>query len=428
MKPMLQRLVAVLLLAALTVPICIETVQVARRKAFVQALQAGLDVNGTPEQLHLQKMLERYALSADAGFLEKVKTAFSELYRLFTDLAGGSLRLSDAECIHRGQAVFRLLFELDEAVQATRPAPQLKADDSFLAFGASLLWKFMDFYDAKRMESQTMSEGVQVLSNLPYVANAEQHQTLDIYYPPDADEAAVYPVIIDIHGGGLMYGEKEMNQVYASRLATEGYIVVVINYRLCPAVLYDDQVRDVLAAYAWTAQNAERYGFDLQNVYVVGDSAGGQLAFYTSLVNTSPELQALYGVRASGLSIRALGLISGMFDMKSGLNSVLMPCYLGYTYADSPYYKVLQPEEVLNKGVLPPSYIVTSAKDFLRPASVSLDALLTENGVEHEFHDWELTFNRSSGHITSVAYPDLEESRVTIAEMLAFFEAHRIEA
>lgn len=85
----------------------------------------------------------------------------------------------------------------------------------------------------------------------------------------------------------------------------------------------------------------------------------------------------------------------------------------------------LQPEEVIDLGTLPPSYIVTSAKDFLRPASVQLDALLTEKGIEHQFHDWELTINRSSGHITSVAYPDLPESQTTTDEMLAFFEAHR---
>ena len=51
-------------------------------------------------------------------------------------------------------------------------------------------------------------------------------------------------------------------------------------------------------------------------------------------------------------------------------------------------------------------------------------SFLTEKGKEHMYHDWQLTVNRSSGHITSVAYPDLPESVETIDEMLAFFEAH----
>ena len=127
----------------------------------------------------------------------------------------------------------------------------------------------------------------------------------------------------------------------------------------------------------------------------------------------------------SGLEFNAAGLISGMYDMKSGINSVLISCMLGYTYYESPYYPYLQPEEVIDKGNLPPSYIVTSAKDFLRPASLQLDALLTAKNLPHRLHDWELTINRSSGHITSVAYPDLEESVTTIDEMLAFFEMYR---
>ena len=222
-----------------------------------------------------------------------------------------------------------------------------------------------------------------------------------------------------------MYGDKSLNRVYASYLAEKGYIVIAVNYHLCPEVLYDTQVRDLMTAYKWVAEHGEAYNCDLQNVYLVGDSAGGQLAFYTSIVNTSEELRTLYNAPETGLTFNATGLISGMYDMKSGFNSVLISCILGYEYTASPYYDVLQPEEVIDKGTLPPSYIVTSAKDFLRPASVQLDALLTEKGIEHQFHDWELTINRSSGHITSVAYPDLEESQVTIAEMLAFFEAHR---
>ena len=78
---------------------------------------------------------------------------------------------------------------------------------------------------------------------------------LDIYYPENAAEKL--PVIIDIHGGGLMYAEKEVNRVYASRLAKRGYIVVCINYSLCPDVTYPTQVSDVMASYRWVAENGE---------------------------------------------------------------------------------------------------------------------------------------------------------------------------
>lgn len=215
-----------------------------------------------------------------------------------------------------------------------------------------------------------------VKKDIPYISDGNKYHLLDIYYPENAAEKL--PVIIDIHGGGLMYAEKEVNRVYASRLAKRGYIVVCINYSLCPDVTYPTQVSDVMASYRWVAENGEAYGFDLDRVFVAGDSAGGQLAFYTAAVNTSDELKSLYGVSDTGLNIKAIGLISGMFDMKNGVNSALLSCYLGYDYKNSPYYPYLQPEEIIDKSDIPPAYIVTSVKDFLHSASDDLDKLLTE--------------------------------------------------
>lgn len=436
MKAHINRIISLLLVAVLTVPICTNTLQTAERFEVVQTLKAQgnyypddfTEQRFTARSAEVEKLIGDAGMAADANFTQKVTSLFTQLYRLMADLLTGRLSLSDAEVTRRAEEIFSGLFELDRQVQAKKARPDETAKDGFVAMAASILWDFMDYYDAKRLEEQEMTEGVRVVRDLPYTENANEYQTLDIYYPPNAEAGAKYPVIVDIHGGGLMYGKKELNRVYASRLAARGYIVVAINYRLCPDVLYSEQVRDVMASYKWVAENSELYGFDTDNAYVVGDSAGGQLAFYTSIVNTSAELRALYNVPDSGLHFNAAGLISGMYDMKSGVNSLLISCMLGYTYYDSPYYPYLQPEEVIDKGTLPPSYIVTSAKDFLRPASLQLDKLLTEKNLPHQLHDWEITFNRSSGHITSVAYPDLEESVTTIDEMLAFFEAYKNEA
>jgi len=433
MKARLNRIISLVLVVLLTVPICTNTWETAERLEAVQTLKAQgkyypddfAEQRFYTRSEELEKLIADSGFSADASFTQKVTALFTQLYRLLADLLTGRLSLSDADCTNRAAVIFGGLFELDTQGQLQKARPDATAKDGFVAMAASILWDFMDYYDTKRLEDQTMTEGVRAVCDIPYTENASASQTLDIYYPPNAKAGEKYPVIVDIHGGGLMYGDKSMNRIYASRLAARGYTVVVINYRLCPDVLYSEQVRDVMAAYKWVAENGEAYGCDTTNAYVVGDSAGGQLAFYTAIVNTSAELRELYNVPDSGLEFNAAGLISGMYDMKSGINSVLISCMLGYTYYESPYYPYLQPEEVIDKGNLPPSYIVTSAKDFLRPASLQLDALLTAKNLPHRLHDWELTINRSSGHITSVAYPDLEESVTTIDEMLAFFEMYR---
>lgn len=418
-----------MLVAVLTVLIALQTLRVADHIKTAQVLAAQAQPGDLTEDVFsdrredLQDLVDASGLSEDAYFIEQVTVTFTRLYRALADLITGRASLADADFNARVQAIFDDLFAIDAQVQAQKPDPDKLASDGFVAFAASIIWDFMDYYDTKRLSEQEMTPGVSVIRDIPYIENADTYRMLDIYAPEGNEQPL--PVIVDIHGGGLMYGTKELNRIYASVLASRGYIVVVINYRLCPDVLYADQVRDVMAAYRWLSEHGAAYHCDLNNVYVVGDSAGGQLAFYTSLVNTGESLRTLYDVPETGLTFNAIGLISGMFDMKSGFNSPLISCMLGYAYQQSPYYPYLQPEEVIDLGTLPPSYIVTSAKDFLRPASVELDALLTQKGIEHQFHDWELTINRSSGHITSVAYPDLPESQTTIDEMLDFFEAHR---
>ncbi len=434
MRVRVNRIISLILVIALTVPICAQALATAERMETVQALKAQGKYypDGFAKEKfssrgeELEALVSNSGFSQDLDFTQKVTALFTQLYRLAADLITGHTSLSDAACTRRATAIFDGLFEIDTQVQAQKAEPDALASDGFVAFAASILWDFMDFYDTKRLSEQEMTEGVRVLRDIPYTENDDPFQTLDIYYPENMTEPL--PVIVDIHGGGLMYGDKSLNRIYASELSARGYVVIVINYHLCPDVLYDEQIRDVMAAYKWVAEHGTQYNCDLNNCYVVGDSAGGQLAFYTSLVNTSEELRALYKTPETGLSFNAAGLISGMYDMKSGINSVLISCMLGYEYTESPYYPYLQPEEVIGLGELPPSYIVTSAKDFLRPASVQLDALLTEKGMEHQFHDWELTLNRSSGHITSVAYPDLPESQTTIDEMLAYFEQYKKES
>lgn len=345
MKPGFNRIVSLCLAAVLTVLIALQTLRVADHMQTARALAAQAYPKGFAESAFsdrredLQDLVDASGLSEDAGFTEQVAELFTQLYRALADLITGRASFADADFTARMRDIFDGLFAIDTRVHEQAADPDDLQSDGFVAFAASIIWDFMDYYDTKRLSEQEMTEGVSVTKDIPYIENADAYRRLDIYAPEGNTKDL--PVIIDIHGGGLMYGEKELNRIYASRLASRGYIVIVINYRLCPDVLYPDQVRDVMAAYRWVAQNGASYRCDLNNVYVVGDSAGGQLAFYTSIVNTSETLRALYETPETGLTLNAAGLISGMYDMKSGFNSPLISCMLGYAYEQSPYYSVL---------------------------------------------------------------------------------------
>lgn len=109
---------------------------------------------------------------------------------------------------------------------------------------------------------------------------ANDKDKLDIYMPLGAVNA---PVVVYFHGGGLMYGDKNLGQIVAKRLLGLGIGVVSANYRLSPGVMHPAHVEDAAAATAWVKKNIAQYGGDPAQLYVSGHSAGAYLATLLAL-------------------------------------------------------------------------------------------------------------------------------------------------
>ena len=78
-------------------------------------------------------------------------------------------------------------------------------------------WENTGKMDAKRIASQTEPEGLVKILDIPYIDDGEKAHLLDIYYPEGTTEKL--PVIIDIHGGGWMYGYLEITKKFCLKLA-----------------------------------------------------------------------------------------------------------------------------------------------------------------------------------------------------------------
>ena len=135
--------------------------------------------------------------------------------------------------------------------------------------------------------------------DVAYVAAAapdfdREGHLLDVYSPkPAAPRAAGYPVVLFIHGGSWTSGDKNFYSFVGRRLAKQGVVAVVINYRLAPAVHVPEQAADCARALAWTVANIKQYGGDPARVFVMGHSAGGGLA---ALLATDDALLARNGL------------------------------------------------------------------------------------------------------------------------------------
>jgi acetyl esterase/lipase len=133
-------------------------------------------------------------------------------------------------------------------------------------------------------------EGVRVHSHLSY-AEAGKRNLLDIYHPYEPREGG-YPVLLQVHGGAWMIGEKEQQaQPLMFHLAQRGWLCVAINYRLSPQAAFPAHIIDVKKAIAWVRENIREYGGNPDFIAITGGSAGGHLSSLAALTPNRAEWQ-----------------------------------------------------------------------------------------------------------------------------------------
>ena len=110
-------------------------------------------------------------------------------------------------------------------------------------------------------------------------APGDRHD-LDIYAPTGQRSA---PVVVFIYGGGWKDGGKADYRFVAAALAARGFLTVVPDYRLFPAVRFPVFLQDNAAAVAWTKANIARYGGDPRRIFLMGHSAGAYNAAMLTL-------------------------------------------------------------------------------------------------------------------------------------------------
>lgn len=287
-------------------------------------------------------------------------------------------------------------------------------------------WKMVGVQDKKRIESQTPTDGIKEIVDISYIDDGTWQHKLDVYYKEGTQEKQ--PVIIDIHGGGWMYGTKEINKYYNLEIANRGYTVVSINYTLVPDADIGDQIRDCFFAFKWVSENIENYYGDLNNVFLTGDSAGGYLAAHTALINTSQKLRNVYSVTSERLDFKAVGLTSPVCYLEySGLMGLYCNKVLGKNYKSSSYYGLVNLDKIINYGTMPPTFFVTSTGDFpAKKATRQAFELFKEKGIKSEYMFWLKTAGDDLQHVFSVVDPYSKPGVRTIDKMLEFFKKFEV--
>jgi acetyl esterase/lipase len=123
-------------------------------------------------------------------------------------------------------------------------------------------------------------------------ADSSSQQKLDLYLPTTGSKP--YPVLIVIHGGGFIFGDKTegFGLPRIDSFLAAGYAVASINYRFSSEAVYPAQIFDAKAAVRFLRANATQYNLNSQKIGVLGASAGGQLA---ALLGTTCGVKELEG-------------------------------------------------------------------------------------------------------------------------------------
>ena len=253
--------------------------------------------------------------------------------------------------------------------------------------------------DDKRDAGLTTPESILRYDDIPYGAESKWQQ-LDVYRPKEAK--GKLPVIVSVHGGGWVYGDKERYQYYCMDLAERGFAVVNFSYRLAPEYKFPASLEDTNSVFTWVMEHAEKYGFDTEKLFAVGDSAGAHILSLYIDICTNADYAGSYDFRVpEDLKIHAVALNCGQYHMGEEeldeLTGKLMKEYLPEKGSKKELWMLCADDYVTEK--FPPAFIMTAEDDFLRNQAPRMYEKLKIMNVPCEFYDYSSGKNEKLGHV-----------------------------
>ncbi|MCF0105356.1 MAG: alpha/beta hydrolase [Holdemanella sp.] len=229
----------------------------------------------------------------------------------------------------------------------------------------------------KRDEGLTTPENVERFNDISY-----GNEYLDVYRPKGNND--YLPVIVSVHGGGWVYGDKERYQYYCMSLVQHGFAVINFNYRLAPEYKYPASIEDMNQVFHWILSNREQYKLDTDNIFALGDSAGGHILGIYANILTNKDYRKNYALNLPDIHFNALAFNCAVTYIRADLEMYLMEELLPDRGTEEEFDLLDVTKYVTSQ--FPPSFIATSTKDFLQPDSLALMNSFIDYEVPFEFH------------------------------------------
>ncbi len=277
---------------------------------------------------------------------------------------------------------------------------------------------YLDHTSRRRKKKEVLPDGV-VKSTYEYARSERKRDRHECnIYTPETGELRDLPVIVDIHGGCWVHGDKDVYDNYNSQLVKEGNIVSSLTYRTADRVCLADQIRDVFAYLHFLEDSAEELNLCMDKIMLTGDSAGADLALIAYCINQSEHLQKVFRVRPVNIQIRCLALThpvcfidqAGSIPQSQFLSKYfgipgLQRLLYGKNYSETEEYQYsVNPSKFIEEDMtFPPILLVTSEGDSTYKYQTFLLAdLLDSCGIDYRIYYEK---NKDAPHVFNISEP-----------------------
>lgn len=292
-----------------------------------------------------------------------------------------------------------------------------------------MTWKVVAENDRLYYTFAKRPEGMSLIEDVSYIDDDNSAHRLDIARPIGYD--GKLPVIVHVHGGGWVYGDKDSYyRYYGMELSRHGFAVLTMNYRLAFESPFPAQIEDLNAVLHWVKSNAETYDLDPTHVYLVGDSAGAHLCALLANTLLNRDLYEKFELENPDVTIRALGLSCGVYDLQRlldfdtdfpNLKITIETLFGREDYQKHPLFPLSSVSANL-QDEFPPTFLLTSQCDSLHVETLAFADELSDRGINLDLRIMAEDLNL--GHVFNIKL-NIPDSLEVMYDMTRFFNRNK---
>lgn len=255
---------------------------------------------------------------------------------------------------------------------------------------------------------RTSMPDIRMMTDIPYNLSPDAHprQVLDLYLPANDH----FSVVLYVHGGAWVGGDKELYANIGNTLAQAGYGVAIINYRLSPEYTHPTHTQDGAMAVKWLYDHIGDYGGNPYRLFLTGHSAGGHMVSLLTL-----DHQYLDAVDVDRSIIKGVIAYSGLYwidDWIMGWAKNAFSDDKAERRAASPIHLV---ESAVQVGNIPPFLMIASKNDYPQLLVEQVDMGKTFDEYRVGYTAYVIDDRDHFGLVTRIGTPDDRTTGIIIA-------------